>query len=53
MSLKARALIVQAKGRWELTRDGDDPELRDCIDKATAEIVAEKLDMILDVAGDR
>jgi hypothetical protein len=48
MSLKARALIVQARGRWELTHDGDDAQMIECIDKATAEIFAEKLETILD-----
>ena len=51
MSLKAKSLIVRARGRWDLTHDGDDPEMRDCINLATAEIVAEKLETILDVTG--
>jgi hypothetical protein len=51
MSLKSKALIVQARGRWELTHDGDDAEMRDLIDLATAEIVAEKMETILDAIG--
>lgn len=51
MSLKARALIVQARGRWELTHDGDDVEMRNCIDRATADIIAENHETIFDVIG--
>jgi hypothetical protein len=51
MSLKARALIVQARGRWELTHDGDDVEMKNYIDLAVAEIFAEKLETILDAIG--
>lgn len=51
MSLKAKALIVRAMGRWELTHDGDDAEMRDCIELATAEIFVEKADRIFDAIG--
>lgn len=51
MSLKSRALIVQARGRWELTHDGDDTEMKNLINLATAEIVSEKRELILDAVG--
>jgi hypothetical protein len=52
MSLKARSLIVRAMQRWELTHDGDDAQMKDYIDRAMAEIFAEKLETILDVVGE-
>ena len=51
MSLKARAMIVKARERWELTHDGSDAAMRKYIDIATAEKFAERLESILDVCS--